>query len=71
MKVIDFDEYSDDLLKQVSLKLRKVTPEDDKTLPSEIFDYINKTDAQTGNVYTRIGRCINLLNKQIILRFLK
>lgn len=71
MKVIDFNNYSDSQIKEVSLKLRQLNPEDDKTLPSEIYDYLNKENPQVGNIQTRTLRCISLLNNQIISRFLK
>ena len=70
MKVVDFNDYSDSLIKEVSIKLRNLNPEDDKSLPDEIFNYLNKDNPQVGNVQTRTLRCINLLNQQIISRFL-
>jgi hypothetical protein len=71
MKVNNFDNYSDALIKEVVLKLEKPFSENDTTLPTEIFKYINTENPQIGNVMTRKNRCITLLHKQIILRFLR
>jgi hypothetical protein len=70
MKAVNFNHYSNSKIREVSIKLRYLNPENDKTLPVEIFNFLNKENAQVGNVSTRISRCISLLNQQIISRFM-
>ena len=70
MKVVDFNDYSDSQIKELRIKLSNPNPEKDKMLPPKIFEFLNKETPQIGNVQTRVVRCINLLNQQIVSRFL-
>lgn len=67
MKVSSFNEYSDDEIRDIRLKLISKNIEE---LPENIKKYVEAENVQIGNQITRINRCVALIDKLIVQRFI-
>jgi len=67
MKQKDFKKYDNYNLCEIRNNL---IAQSINKLPIEIKNFVNKTNPIVGNEYTRIMRCISLIDHEIIDRFL-
>ena len=67
MKIENFKKYTIDVLIEIRRHLVNCYKSEENIphLPVDIFTYLNKEYADTGNLYTRIGRCITLVDMEL------
>lgn len=68
-----YNSFSNQELRDIRNKLVEVyrTPEKSSELPEVLRNHIDTDNPLVGNRYTRIGRCVSVLDIVIINRFMK
>lgn len=70
MRQNHFEQYKDNELRKIRKILGESFNEVDETLPVEIKEFIKSENPVIGNVMTRIGRCMSLVDRECINRFI-
>jgi len=70
MKQIFFEKFSDNEIRTIRMLLIESYDVINVKLPEDIKVFLNRENNQIGNLFTRINRCLSLIDRECVRRFL-